>query len=173
MSLETLQPPFSRRAEVDALAKRFVSLSVGDSLSYSQVKDVIGVNAQTETGRGITTAARMLVQRESSVVIECLRKVGFKRASDPEKISLAKTHVGKIRRNVRRGSKILRATHTENLNQDERSQYTISVAIFGALNQATRPKILKDVEKALNASSDIKYGDVLQLVLSKSVNGKK
>ena len=166
-NLEPLKPPFSRSAETEALGKEFVSLDAGKKISYSDVHRIIHTDPQTDHGRGITASARSLVMREHNIVIECIRNEGFLRATDPEKIQIATGQIDKVRRAVRRGVKVVRAVDKTKVSQEESGQCTVLVAVYGALSQATKPKILKEVERALDASSDVRAGDVLQLVLGK------
>lgn len=169
---EILRPPFSKKLETQALIKRFEALAETEPLNYKAVEEIIKINPQSETGRGITTSARKTVQRESSIVIECVRAIGFKRATDPEKVHIAGSHIGKIRRTVRRGAKVLKATDRSRLNGDQQTTMSLNTAVLRAIDQATKPKVLKEVEKSIDASSDIKFGDVLRLCLPKE-NGEK
>jgi hypothetical protein len=79
-------------------------------------------------------------------------------------VVLGKRQIVKVRRAVKRGTQVIKATDVGNLNGDERVQYSLTISWYGALSQATRRTVAKRIEQAIAASEDIKAGDILKLM---------
>jgi hypothetical protein len=157
--MEIVEPPFHRRAETDKLMERFSELAPDEVIDYREVEKLIGEDPQAPIGRSITQSARNGVLREDHIYIECLRKIGFQRTTEPAKIDVSNRQINKVRSAVRRGAKVIKSIDSTQLNGEEQKQYTITVAWYGALSQATRRSLKKQICSALDSTSNVKSSE--------------
>ena len=160
-----LHPPFKRSAEVEALSKKMASMKVNEELSYAEVGAIIGEVATSSKGSSITQRARARVLQEYQSVVVCIPKQGFRKVSEPEKTDVAKGHLRKVRRSVKRGIKVISSTDITKLNGEQTIQFSVTINGLGAINQATRPGVAKKIEQAIKDSSqEVNAGYVLKLL---------
>ena len=101
-------------------------------LSYETIEQHFGKSI--DEMRPTAYSARKALEKDESIVFECIPKVGYKRLDDIEKIESLKTFTRRIRRTANNG--VLRTNTVEdknNLSNDERLRLTIKIQVFEAI----------------------------------------
>tara|TARA_R100000995_G_scaffold33033_1_gene14873 strand:+ start:228 stop:632 length:405 start_codon:yes stop_codon:yes gene_type:complete len=106
--------------------------SANGHLSYETIEQHFGKSI--DEMRPTAYSARKALEKDESIVFECIPKVGYKRLNDSEKIESLKTFTRRIQRTTNNG---VRRTNTvedkNNLSSDERLRLSIKISVFHAL----------------------------------------
>jgi hypothetical protein len=137
-------PEMSHEAQM--LARRLAQLEPGETVPYAELDRIIGKPVQQN--RGLLRTARNAVERDYSVVLECVRKEGVRRMRPTEIGAVGVAAVESIRRKARRTrTRIARGTAGRSLSDQAQRQVSLQVSVLGTLELFTRPKSIKKIEE--------------------------
>lgn len=127
------------------LADLFSNCSIDDTVTYSQMRRVIGGDPQTK--RYLITAAIKLANKENGCLFTAVKGVGYLRYRDG--VSAGANALHKARRAVKRGKSTMR-NWMDNVNLDEagmRRFYAMDQQL-GIVEYATSRRAAPDLSKA-------------------------
>lgn len=129
---------------VDKIAANRTSTQTFTYLELSGLigRDILG-------NRGFLTSARRILFRDHGVLIETVRKVGVRIASNAGVMNAGIRDVGASRRALKRASRKFDAVEVAALTEEERKSYTGHVATVNTLQLLSKPSsVRKVVEKS-------------------------
>lgn len=127
----------------------------GESVSYQEVRNLIGFDPQSAKGRPITTAARKAVRREKQMVIACVAKTGFKRVADAEITDIGEAMIRGIHRHAKRAASITACADPEKMSRDQRIQQLKVQSQLSGVAGLTSTKASKQIEAAVTSTNKI------------------
>lgn len=108
--------------------------STNDVLTYAAIKKQMG--EKFEDLRQTFTYARRCLERDEGIVFETVRKVGFRRLTDAEKVESSSRFRRAIRRNANRGVMRLDSVQMpEALSNEDQMRLNIQRTVFNAIQR--------------------------------------
>lgn len=133
----------------DALAK----LEIGQTMTYEEINALIGRDIRNH--RSALDTARKALMADCKV-FGTVAKVGLQRLDDTQKIKVAATSLGRIRRIARKASRTLAAVERFNdLPNDIKIQHNATMSICGAIQQAAQNSSMQRVERELQNNNHV------------------
>ena len=114
------------------------------------MSDLIKTNVQT-AGYCYMSTARNRARANNQMVFEAVRGEGLRRVPNEAISEVTETHLGKARRHVRKGLKILACADYARLDDAGRRKHNFTAATMGAINLMTSPKKLTEIEAKIGA----------------------
>lgn len=126
-----------RSAECELAIKFLRTKAVGAVISYQE--GAISTGFDWREFRNILNTARNAVWSEGYYYL-CLRGVGYKRVDEVEASGYGVSEVRGIYKKARRASRKMAQIDLEKLPRDKKSEHLVTMAQFGVLIHATKPK---------------------------------
>ena len=109
-------------------------------ISYDYIENETGKSIQ-ELRQSITNVRKYL-ERDEAIVFECVRKQGYKRLDDSEKVESTKGFTRRIRRAANQGiHRIGTIVNRSDLSNDDQLTATIQETVLNAVNNQVSQKI--------------------------------
>jgi hypothetical protein len=115
-------------------------------ISYEDLNAVAEMDVQVQPGYGYLLTARSRVQDEESAVWECERGKGLYLMPTTERCGIGKRTVKRVRRQVRKGEKILDTVDLGDCKEEDLNKFNTSATIIGALKHLSQPKVVRRIE---------------------------
>lgn len=125
---------------VDKIAAKRTSTQ---TFTYSELSGLIGRDILTN--RGFLYSAGRILMRDHGILIETVRKVGVRIASNSGVMNAGVRDVGASRRALKRASRKFDAVEIAALTEEERKSYTGHVATVNALQLLAKPSSVRKV----------------------------
>lgn len=132
--------------DVRVVFDRLVQMRVGETITYADIKDLIGRDGQNG-GRSVIASARRKALNEHRMVFEPVRNEGYKRLSDADIVNTAEHDMGKVHRATRRGARRIAVVDFERLPNASKVKHNTYLSMFGAINAMTTGASVKALEK--------------------------
>ena len=158
--------PSIKQLSIDSkiIYDRLSQMKKGEAVSYDELTDLIKKDVQRE-GYAATMTARKMALRENGLVFECITNEGLKALTDTENIeSTGKSGFDRIRKISRQSAKKLTAIDDfSNLPPASKIKHNAHLALFGALQAATKEKTVKKIECHTEEHSKISINETIEL----------
>jgi len=135
-----------RTPNTAALVELLSGTREGELVDYMTLSMAIRTDVRS-TARHTLTSARAIVLRDNGIVFECISGVGLRQLSGPETVHASLGGVEKIHRACRRERRKIETVDPEKLSAGSRARAYTAASLLGAIEQVTRPKLLRRVEK--------------------------
>lgn len=154
-NMTTQQPIFRTSAEAMRLKRRLLEISQGATITYAEIRDLIGFDPQGDKGRGICETARRQIQKETLAVFQCVKGVGFKHLTDEEIPDVGAAIIKHIGRKARRGAHTTTCADPSKLTPARRIQQLSLQTRFAVLANTTSTKAEKQIESAVEKAQAV------------------
>jgi diketogulonate reductase-like aldo/keto reductase len=158
----TDRPVFVKTRETEAAIKAMRKSKTGETITWLQLSEAIGSNAQDHRS-SIQTARKELLK--DGIVFAAVKGVGYKRLDDTGIVDNESCVGQRIASTAKRSIRRLSIVRPEKLDPDSRVKYSVASAVAGAIAAcASRPKRLM-IEQAVIAKGggNLEIGDTLKL----------
>ena len=144
--------------------ERLSKMKKGEVVGYDELTDIIKKDVQ-KGGYSATMTARKMALRENGLVFECIMNEGLKALTDDENISMTgKSGFDRIRKISRRSStKLMAIDDFDKLPPASKIKHNAHLALFGALQSATKTKTVKRIESHTEEHSRISVNETIEL----------
>lgn len=132
------------------LYRRLITAAEGDVIPYDELSDLIKTDVRGK-GYCYMTTARNRARANNQMVFESVRGEGLRRVPNGNIYEVSQDCMGRARRQVRKGLRILACADYEKLDDDGRKKHNFTAATMGALNLMTSPKKLATIETKIGA----------------------
>jgi hypothetical protein len=164
---QTDQPKvFVMSPETKMLCQLLAKLQVGETVTYSEMSDVVGFNVQSNNGRGRFYTAYNRTLIDQGIYLENVRGTGYRRvANNDVPNSVTNRRSRKLRSQVKRwGKELFSGFDYRNASKDAQRDFNQSVAIHGTLALFSKPQTQDKIkEQVAIANGDINIGDTLKM----------
>lgn len=123
-------------------------------ISYEDLNAVAETDVQIQPGYGYLLTARKRVQDDDGAVWECERGKGLYLMGTTERCGIGKRTVKRVRRQVRKGEKILDTVDLSECKESDLNKYNTSATIIGALKHMSAPKVVKKIENEVESANE-------------------
>ncbi len=150
----TEQKAVIQQLSIDAkmIYDRLIGAGVGDTVTYTELTNLIGRDVQ-DKGRGALITARRRARNIDRMIFGTVRDVGLMRLSDAEIVETGEGTLRHIRRTARRGAQtVLCVQNFNNLPNEKKIQHNTFVSMFGVMAEITKPAKIKAIEKSVASS---------------------
>lgn len=129
---------------------RMEKMAQGELISWDELTRVLGLDAQSDAGRGYIATARKNLRRRKRFVIEAVVGEGMRRLTDVEITTHGRKSRKRINRMARRESdKIDCLDRKANLTDDQRREHQAHQLMIGYLIQESTYEKQKKVENVI------------------------
>ncbi|WP_420023729.1 hypothetical protein ACN9JG_06110 [Cereibacter azotoformans] len=127
--------------ETDALVEALRNVSLGGTVTYAALSDLIGIDV-TGPARPRLVSARRIVLRDHGAAFETLREVGLQRLVPESVGDIGTTARGKIRRAARRARSGMTSvvSRSNGLSPDAARRMSAEMSALGLIEQVTSEK---------------------------------
>lgn len=153
--MTTQQPIFRTSAEAVRLKRKLAEVPQGETVTYSEIRALIGVDPQSDRGRGICATAIKQTQKESLAVFQCVKGVGFKHLTDEEIPDVGSAIIRHIGRKARQGAHTTTCAEPSKLSPARRIQQLSLQTRFAVLASTTSTKAEKQIESAVEKAQAV------------------
>jgi hypothetical protein len=129
--------------EVSLIAERLASISPGESVSYTELTTLAGVDVLRH--RNVLSSARRSLQRDKQVVFEAQHGYGLRRLQNEEIAQTGIARVKAIGRSARRGIKTLSCAQYDNLSSAGKTTHTVGMSLLNMIQHSAAEKSVKAV----------------------------
>lgn len=147
-------------ADIDALAERLASLSVGETASYDDLTKVVGRDIRDDFYA--LRKARTQAERRLGCLFEVVRAVGIKRLAPQESLHVGSQVLGTVRRAARRGIDRIARIRSNSLEPGDQSKLIAYQSQLGAIAYTADRKRTDEIAKA-EPSRVLPVGKVLEM----------
>jgi hypothetical protein len=159
---------FELSVDVQAICAVLRKIEPNQIAEYAMLSEVIKADIRISKHRHLLVSALRVLQRDSNHVFATVRGVGVKRIVEDQVVDAAKHPMQKIRTQIRCGAKLLRCVEYEKLSNAKKIEMNATASIYGALEQATRPKTITIVaDMVASQSRQLSFGETLELFTKK------
>jgi hypothetical protein len=134
------------------LLEKISALQPGDSLSYEECNNTIGRDVRNARYRHSLTSARRMALRDFGIVTICISNQGILRPMHEDVPGLGRRRAAHINRTARVGRHEQESIDYSQLSNAARIAQLTCLSILGALEQATRVRVINNVRKLVNQS---------------------
>jgi alkylated DNA nucleotide flippase Atl1 len=153
LTVEGQLPRFSLNIETTLLIERIKKMAQGDLITYGELAELIGQDAQREA-RHILLSARRICQREYQVVTDAKRNIGIRRLTDVELTSSGLKIFSGLRRAAKRGiDRVTAVADFDTLPDEEKVRHNSIVSVLAVVRHMSRPKSLDRIAGAVNTEN--------------------
>jgi len=134
-----------------------------EQIAYDDLSRAIGRDVRT-VGRGVLLTARRNIERDHSIVLECVTKEGVRRTTALSGVLSGTTRrIGKLAR--RNTARVINAATKADMPNDERVQVATEASILGAIAQFAKPKSRRLIEAKVreNKAAELPTAETLRL----------
>ena len=157
------RPAFTASVDAQLVSKRFMAMNVGDVLTYEQLEEIVGADVRGQKRYIVHTAMRIAF-REKSIVIQCVPKVGYKRASDAEIIDAGDATSRRVLKSTGRALRGMATVNYDELSSEDKQRHNVTSSQLGAIQLMSRQTSRKRLEEAVNQSQEqIPFAKVAKL----------
>jgi hypothetical protein len=142
-------PPFERTHATQMLIQRLLAAKEGETLTYTVLSLVNGIDVQKQPGRGYLATARKVLRDEYNIVFVTLRTIGLKRGIPAEVAALGRPALTHIGRTTRQTLKTLSHARVEELDNEQRVGFHATTSCLGVLRAMTTPHAQKRLTAAV------------------------
>lgn len=145
-----------KEATVDTrmLYKRLSEMNPGESVSYTDLSNIIGRNVQGDARFNLNTARKM-VEREDSKTFGVIINEGVKCLEDKEIVITGGNAIDRIRRYSGRAARRFQCiSDMGKLTNEEKIKLNANASILGAIAFIGRAKNIKKIEAAVMATQE-------------------
>jgi len=155
---------FQMSKETSDLIRKLESTTIGEIVTYDELSEVAHGDVLGRC-RSNLTSARKHLENEKRILFGCIRKVGLKRATDIEVVAEGEKGLSRVRRAARRASKrTVCIKDFDKLPEEVKVRHNAALSILGALDLATRPSKVKQIQAAVKTANDrLAIGQTLDL----------
>lgn len=159
------RPRFKSSIETRELYDRLSKLAVGEMVTYEELSKLLGVKSVRASAAAALNYARHMAQRDHRIVTDAVWGVGIKRLSDSEAVAASSGTFSRIRRTAKRGIDRTTAVEFDTLSNEDKIRHNAAVSGLGVLRYLSKPKEIKKLEAAVNASQtgQLPIGRTLEL----------
>lgn len=150
----TEQKAVIQQLSIDAkmIYERLIASSVGDTITYSELSELIGRDVQ-RTGRGALVTARRRARNIDRMVFGTVRTSGLTRLSDAQIVETGEGALSHIRRAARRGAQtVLCVQNFNSLPNEKKVQHNTYVSMLGMMAEVAKPAKIRAIEKSVEAT---------------------
>ena len=161
------RPIAKRSEETEIIAMLLHDLKPGDVISYDDLSKAIAKDIR-KLARPALYSARRILLNEEGIVFDCVRKVGVKRLTDVENVSITGAQgISRIRSCTRRTKKRLRAVaEFEALPPELRVRHNMHMTVLSFVDGSTNHWNIKRLEPAvIKAHAALSLKQTLELFL--------
>lgn len=133
-----------RSEETKMIINLFLGLAPGETITKERVSAALGENVETHIGK--IYVARSAVLKESAIVIEAVRCVGWKRLNGREPVYLGEQSRKWIHNKSKRTFQKITCANYNELSAEERIKYNLHASCFGALAAISTARAVKKIE---------------------------
>ena len=151
--MTTQHPIFKTSAEAVRLKRRLLELQQGSTITYQEIRDLIGFDPQGDRGRGICETAIRQIRRESLHVWKCVRGVGYKHLSDDEIPDAGSESIQRIRREANKGAQISVCADVSKMAPERKIQHLCNQTRFAVISRTTSAAAQKKLETEVASSN--------------------
>lgn len=137
--------------EASLLVDAFKGMPAGHQIGYAELSAMIGRDIQHNFG--YLSTARRILHREHGMLIETVKGVGVRVATESGKLAASRRDMQASRRAIRRAASKLEITEYEALTEDEKREFNARSSLIGGLSLLAAPAAMKRVEKELTGSA--------------------
>ncbi len=131
--------------EAQALLRRLLQCSIGQTVSYEELSTIVGRDVQGE-GYGSLATARRRAQRDNGLVFKCVRGVGLKCCDDHEIVDSLRATPRRLRRVAARASReAVCVKDFDKLSREDQLAHNGLLAALGVVAHVTAPKSLNKI----------------------------
>lgn len=130
------------------------------TFTYGELSNLIGRDILTN--RDKLSSARRILFRDHGILIETVRKVGVRIASNSGVMNAGIRDVGASRRALRRASHKFDAVEVATLSEEERKSYTGHVATVNTLQLLAKPSSVRKIAEK-SGGSPLPSASVLEM----------
>lgn len=135
------------------LVDHFKAMPTGSTATYQELHALIGRDVQSAARSNVHSAIRHLLNNDS-IVIACVRTVGYKRLADSDILGTGEQAINHIRRSARRGfQKVTAVQDYEALSADEKRRYNTLGSVLAMANHIAKGSSIKKVESKVADSA--------------------
>jgi hypothetical protein len=132
------------------LTSILAQLKQGEVVTYDSLSKALGRNVLE--CRGLLETARRRAQRETGVVVECVRGIGLMRVDGKELIDCQSAGIVRIRHEARRRWEKISKVTLDKLDDAGKVKAAALQSIFGAISQMSASGQVKRIEAAVEKS---------------------
>ncbi len=156
------RPRFQASVETQKIIERLLS-SHGETVTYSELYDLTGLNVQHE-GRGNLATATKRLQKDHGLVFLVERKVGVYLANDVQITEAAHAGIVKTRRATGREIAKLGCADFSKLSTEKKAEHLTYASQLGAMHLMSKPSSAKKIAgKVSQTQEKIDISDTLAL----------
>ena len=123
-----------------------------EQIAYKDLSKAIGRDVRT-VGRGVLWTARRNIERDHSIVLECVTSEGVRRTTALSGVLSGTTRrIGRLAR--RNTARVINAAGKADLSNDERVQVATEASLLGAIAQFAKPKSRRLIETKVRENKD-------------------
>lgn len=121
--------------DAKVLSEKLIELSVGDSISYSDINELIGRDIQKN--RHILATARTIARREKGYLFDCISNFGVKRLSDSEIVEIESVRpFSRIKSAVKKGLQNVQCA--KDISNTDRIKQNATISMLGTIALFTK-----------------------------------
>lgn len=145
------------------LYQRLAQMSVGETITYKELNDIIGSDVQGQA-RSALTSARKICERENNKTFGVIYNEGLKCLADEEIVNTSVAAVEHIRRTSRRTIRRLGCVQNFNaLENDDKVRFNTYTSILGVMATMTKSNNIKKIEaKVQETQEQLPYTKALE-----------
>lgn len=145
-------PP--RSADTDHLMNVLRGIAVGETVSYSQLSDSLGVDVR-KYRRGQLDSARRALEREEKITFETVREQGLRRIEGKEVVETHRDFRRRVRRAAGRQERRLACVGDfGKLDNETLREFNVAASIVGVFRHISSEKTQEKVKRQLFAESE-------------------
>lgn len=148
-----MRPIFAQSNETRALVELFVSMSIGQTISFSDASKTVGFTVRSTLPA--YQSAKKVAERDHRVVVDGVRCFGFKRIDGAGMVDRAPRFFQKVRKGARREARVQEIAMSTNLKRGE---------MLAATEQLSRLRILETTASQVRAETNRRMTETLSTV---------
>lgn len=134
------------------LYKRLAKAEPGEVIPYDELSELIKTDVRGK-GYGYLSTARNRARSNDMMVFEAVRGEGLRRVPNHAICDVSEDCMGRARRQVRKGLKILVCADYDKLDDPGRHKHNVMAATLGAINLVTSPAKRREVDAKIGAAA--------------------
>lgn len=146
MPLNLPQSRYDRKAIKDKLFALWELQPYGEQFPYPAISEVIGMDAQSSSGRKLVLAVGARLEREAQRSLYCMAGIGYRIAHPNEHQHISSRRQNAGRRKVNSAYRVLNATPLHLLTPDQRRKHDAYASII-RMQVDTLRNVVRVVEK--------------------------
>jgi hypothetical protein len=142
---------FTLSVEAQLLIERGRKMQPGETVSYDEWNQLVGVDVRADGRHFMDTARRRL--QDSNIVLAPVPNQGFRRLTDDETAKSGESSIHKISREARRAVKrITSIGDFSKLSPEAQREHNKSLTVFGTVRHFVQPKEINRLAAAVEQS---------------------